>query len=547
MAGKASTDPNVFILPDLGEGVHEAELISWKVSPGDTVDEHDIVAEMETDKALVEVPSPRAGTIKELFGKPGEILKVGDPAWTYEGGGEDANTEQPMRQEPKVNPSTNGSPEARGGKSEQGEEREDAGTVVGTVGGALGGVAKQEGKALATPAVRRLAKQLGIDIDKVPGSGLAGRVTDRDVRAFAESAESPTAATPPKSDTGPSTGAPASRPAPQPSHAQQPMPPQMQPQDSPRMQAHQHGQMHPQMQQQMHQQMMPQQGMGYGTPFMPAPMMLMPYPVPMPMPGAGQGTGVPHAPGYTPSSGLRPVPAPAQKSEVQPGQSTAEVPFISLRRKIAQSLRASVDTAVHFTVMDDADVTMLDYTRREMAQQSGEKLSFLPFVARAVCRVLTEGFGALNAHMDDDAGKIIQHGPVHLGIAADTDSGLMVPVVRDAQTMSVIDLQRGITGVAEAARSRSASREQLSGSTFTISNVGSHAGKYATPVINYPEVAIIAVGRVYDAPVVHEGQVMVGKQMPLSLACDHRVVDGATGALALAQIVRLLEDPQQLL
>jgi len=113
--------------------------------------------------------------------------------------------------------------------------------------------------------------------------------------------------------------------------------------------------------------------------------------------------------------------------------------------------------------------------------------------------------------------------------------------------MGVIDLQRGITSVAQAARDRTASREQLSGSTFTISNVGSHAGKFATPVINYPEVAIIAVGRVFDTPVVKDGQVMVGKKMPLSLACDHRVVDGATGALALAQIVRLLEDPQQLL
>ena len=256
---------------------------------------------------------------------------------------------------------------------------------------------------------------------------------------------------------------------------------------------------------------------------------------------------MPAAPGYTPASAARPVPAPAQKAEVQPGQGTAEIPFISLRRKIAQSLRKSVDTAVHFTVMDDADVTMLDYTRREMAKQSGERVSFLPFVARAVCRVLTEGFGALNAHMDDDGGKIVQHGAVHLGIAADTDSGLMVPVLRDAQSMGVIDLQRGITGVAQAARDRTASRDQLSGSTFTISNVGSHAGKYATPVINYPEVAIIAVGRVFDSAVVQQGQVMVGKRMPLSLACDHRVVDGATGALALAQIVRLLEDPQQLL
>lgn len=513
MAGKASTDPNVFILPDLGEGVHEAELISWKVSPGDTVDEHEVVAEMETDKALVEVPSPRQGTIKQLFGNPGDILKVGEPAWTYEGA---ANV---------AAPSTSSNGQAPAAKE---EEREDAGTVVGSVGGALGGVSKQEGKALATPAVRRLAKQLGIDIDQVQGTGLAGRVTDRDVRAFADSgggastspAAKPAAAPAPQQQFAP-------QPAAQPMHQPAPMPPQM-PYGAP-----------------MQQPMPMQHGMQPG--YMPAPMMLMPYPVPMPMPGQGMGGGVPHAPGYTPAGEARPVPAPAQKSELQPGHATADVPFVSIRRKIAQALRNSVDTAVHFTVMDDADVTMLDYTRRELAQQSGQKVSFLPFIARAVCRVLSEGFGALNARTDDDANKVVQHAGVHLGIAADTDNGLMVPVVRDAHALGVIDLQKQITAVASAARDRSASRDQLSGSTFTISNVGSHAGKYATPIINYPEVAILAVGRVYDAPVVKNGQAAVGKVMPLSLACDHRVVDGATGALALAQVVRLLEDPQQLL
>ncbi len=570
MAGKASTDPNVFILPDLGEGVHEAELISWKVSPGEEVEEHQVVAEMETDKALVEVPSPRAGTIKELFGEVGQILKVGEPAWTYEGAG-DAGGEA----------GSGGGAAASNGQAAKAEaesseeEREDAGTVVGTMSGGVGGVTRQGGKALATPAVRRLAKQLGVDIDGVKGTGLAGRVTDRDVRAAASSdSRRPVEAKGEPSLDGGSRGDRAVRSDSSArggergggGYQQQPAAAGgygggYQPQPMGGAQ-YQHGGMPMGMGGGYGQPMMPMgMGMGMGMPMGMGMGMPMGYPMPMMMGGmpgmgmmpgmmggggmAGQG-GLMPAPGYTPAGGDRPVPSPAQKSELG-GAETAEVPFISLRRKIAEHLRKSVDTAVHFTVMDDADVTQLDAVRREMARQSGEKLSFLPFVAAAVSRVLSGEFGALNAHMDDANGKIVQHRAVHLGVAVDTDSGLMVPVIRDADRLPVIAVQREIGRVAEAARNRSAGRDELSGSTFTISNVGSHAGKYATPVINYPEVGILAVGRVYDAAVVRGGQAMVGKLMPLSLACDHRVVDGATGALALAAIVKLLERPEELL
>jgi len=174
MAGQTSTDPNVFILPDLGEGVHEAELISWKVSPGETVEEHQVVAEMETDKALVEVPSPRDGVIKELRGNPGDILNVGEIAWTYEGASETATPA----------PAPTPAPAAAAPK----EEREDDGTVVGTMSGEISAVTSREGKALATPAVRRIARDLSIDIDTVSGTGLAGRVTEKDVRAASNGA-----------------------------------------------------------------------------------------------------------------------------------------------------------------------------------------------------------------------------------------------------------------------------------------------------------------------------------------------------------------------
>ena len=454
MAHTKSANPDQFILPDLGEGVHEAELIKWRVQVGQTVDEHDILAEMETDKALVEVPSPRAGVIAALHGKEGDILKVGSVLVEYTS---DASSPPASRPAPPDAPKA-ASPSAPEPHTKS--EREDAGTVVGQVGGDLAGLTARDGKALATPAVRRLARELGIDINQVPGSGIGGRVTEKDVRAFA-SGGSPHAA-----------GAP-SRPAPAPTAV-----------------------------------------------------------TPASLPDV-------RAPSHTP--------APAQQAAIPPGADTAVIPFRGVRRTIANRLRESVSTAVHFTVMDEADATELDSLRRRLAAASGEKVSFLPFVCSAVCRVLSGRFGALNATVDDKAEQIVQHRAVHLGIATDTDTGLMVPVIRDTDKLGVLEIARQIDAIARSARDRSIPREQLLGSTFTISNVGSHAGRFATPVINYPEVGILAVGRVREGMVTRDGWFRVGKLLPLSLACDHRVVDGATGALALAEIVRLLQEPEQLL
>jgi pyruvate dehydrogenase E2 component (dihydrolipoamide acetyltransferase) len=232
------------------------------------------------------------------------------------------------------------------------------------------------------------------------------------------------------------------------------------------------------------------------------------------------------------------------------GADEARVPFRGVRRTIAMRLRQSVDQAVHFTVMDEADSTALDGLRKKLAAASGEKISFLPFVAGAVTRVLAGEFGVMNSTVDEadeDNAEIIQHRAVHLGIATDTGSGLMVPVIRDADKLGLLQMSREITRIANSARDRSIPREQLVGSTFTISNVGSHAGRFATPVINYPEVGILAVGRARDGMVVKDGWFRVGKLLPLSLACDHRVVDGATAALALARIVDLIQNPESLL
>ena len=441
MAHATSSKSNQFILPDLGEGVHEAELKEWRVSVGDHVEEHEILAEMETDKALVEVPSPREGVIAQLHGEPGEILFVGNALVTYELEGDE-----------KVAADAAPPATADSSNDETNDETDDAGTVVGAVPAAAAGVSAAPGKVLATPAVRRLARDLGIDIKTISGTGIGGRVTEANVRAALSD--------------------PSAEPAP--SRAVQ---------------------------------------------------QTMPAPVSVASP-----------------------PATPPTVQIAPGEAVARIPFRGVRRTIANRLRQSIDTAVHFFVMDEANVTALDATRKNLAAASGEKVSFLPFVASALCRVLTdERFRAINAVVDDEHEEIVQHRAVHMGFAVDTPIGLMVPVVRDCDALGVLQIGREVARVSSAARDRSISREQLSGSTFTISNVGSYAGRFATPIINYPEVGIIAVGRAREAMIVSSGSFSIGKVLPLTFACDHRVIDGTTAALALAETIRLLEDPDQLL
>lgn len=475
MAGKHSSDPNIFLLPDIGEGLQEAEIVRWMVKVGDKVEENQSLAEVNTDKALTEIPSPRAGTIATLHGADGQIVKIGDPFVTYAANGAAASGSKPAA----PNAGTKAAAE-RGGSiqprtTEQVEadadhalshdvpdRTEDAGTVVGKVGSDLAGVSA-DGKALATPAVRRLARDLNIDINTVPGTGIGGRVTEKDVRRATESAGS--------------SGNPVRT--------------------------------------------------------------------------AARTTSQPTAPAARSTTAPAPTTAaPAPKPSLPsmpPGQDTQRIPVRGIRRNIAQALRNSVNNAVHFNVMDEADVTALDELRRKLASASGEKVSFLPFVCSAVARALTSDFGALNAWMDDEKAEIVRHRSVHLGIATDTEQGLMVPVVRDADKMGVLEIGRAVNATAKAARDKTITRDALSGSTFTISNVGSYAGRFATPIINYPEVGILAVGRTREGMVVKDGWFRVGKLMPLSLACDHRVVDGATAALALARIVELLQSPEQLM
>jgi len=475
MAGtKQPSDKSHFILPDLGEGVHEAELIKWRVKPGDRVDEHQTLAEMETDKALVEVPSPWTGVIKETKGNEGDIIKVGSILVTYDIGGAAKSSPASARKEAvaeEARPSraakdANHARTAKSGAAASSGDGEDAGTVVGTVGGSLaipsrfarrtqdnGAAAASTGKAIATPAVRRIARDAGININQVPGTGRGGRVTASDIQNFAEGG----------------SAAPSSRMVALPA----------QPRET--------------------------------------------------------------APGATHPLASR-VTAPAPPPPLQ----DKKIPFRGVRRKIAQALSHSVHTAVHFTVVDEADVTALDQKRKEYSHVIGRKLSLLPFVMKAVCAALRK-HPALNANVDDQNEEIHLRSLINLGCAVDTEHGLMVPVIPNAASLSLIQLGDAVTSLAMQCRDRTIPRENLMGGTFTISNVGSYGGMFATPIINYPEVGILAAGRAKEQVLVRDGRFYAGIVLPLSMSCDHRVVDGAEAARCLNTVVKLLEHPETLL
>ncbi len=461
-ATKQPADQSHFILPDLGEGVHEAELISWKVKPGEAVKEHQTIAEMETDKALVEVPSPWTGTIDELRGNEGDIILVGSILVTYKvaGAAPPAAPEAPST-EPAAPAVAAETETADGGDGDQG-------TVVGTMSGSLEVSSRfartpehettgtngtsSRGKALATPAVRRIARELRVDIDRVAGSGRGGRVTASDVHAFAAMD---------------GAAAPAAR-----HHAEE-----------------------------------TDRAVATATTI------------------------------STPPRDLPPVSADGIRERI---------PFRGVRRKIAQALDLSVKTAVHFTVVDEVDVTALDRKRKEYAKVLGTKLSMLPFVMTAVCRALRQ-HPALNANVDDAREEILVKDVVNLGCAVDTEHGLMVPVLSGADRLSLVQLADGVKSVAEGCKNRTIPREQLTGGTFTISNVGSYGGRFATPIINYPEVGILAAGRAFEKVMAKDGMIFAGLALPLSLSCDHRVVDGAEGARFLNTVKKLLEEPASLL
>lgn len=395
-----------FRLPDIGEGLVEGEVVRWLVKEGDLLQEDQPMVEIMTDKATVEISSPRGGRVARRLYAEGQNCPVGKVL---------------IEIELDTGPSEGPVPPAKGpaGTSPSVPTRSHALPDRGAAGGSGGGT--PAASVLATPATRKLARDAGVDIGAVAGTGPAGRITSADVEA--------------------------------------------------------HG----------------------GTP-------------------------------------------------VQKNEGDVRIPFRGLRKKIAENMVRSKHTAAHFTYVEEIDCTLLVLLRARANQRlapEGVKLSFLPFIVKATVAAL-EKFPQLNATLDEAAGEIVQRKQVHIGLATATEAGLMVPVVRNANPLSVVELAQEIDRLAAVTRTGKAAREDLSGSTFTITSLGALGGVLAAPIINYPEVAILGVHKISRRPAVVDEKIVIRDLMNLSISVDHRVVDGYDAARFIAEIKAMLESPNVL-
>lgn len=413
-----------FKLPDLGEGITSGEIKKWLVKKGDRVEEDDPVAEVETDKAVVELPSPATGTVDDVRFKEGETVQVGSVIVVIRPEGEAKKEAPPVQEKVEEKVVT--------------EAREPVAKPAPAPAPAKGKV-----PVLATPATRMLAKQLNVDIETVKGTGPGGRITDEDVRAVA--------------------GKPAEKPA-------------------------------------------------------PAPPAAAPAPAPAPAPAAAAA-------------------GPEER-----------IPFRGIRRTISDNLTRSLRNTAQVTVFDDADVTKLAELRDHVngTLKDGTKISYLAITVKAVVAALRK-HPMLNASVDDERGEIVLKKYYNIGIAIDTPRGLMVAPVKDADRKSIVEISKEIKMLVDAATSGSIGVEQLRGSTFTITNIGIIGGLWSTPIINYPEAAILQMQQIRDMPRACDGNVCVRKVMNLCLTIDHRIIDGAEGQRFVNEVKQYLEDPQMLL
>ncbi|MBW2507391.1 MAG: 2-oxo acid dehydrogenase subunit E2 [Deltaproteobacteria bacterium] len=395
-----------FRLPDIGEGVSEGEIIEWFVHKGDSVTEDDPMVEVMTDKATVTIGAPCDGRVVELRFEVGAIAKVGQVLFVLE-------------------------PASEPGARQAGESSRPPASAVGEISDALPGATllgrgEAQTRPLATPATRRLAREMGVDLRAVPPSGAGGRVTSEDVRG-----------------------------------------------------------------------------------------------------AAGVGT-----------------------SEPGPRASLEErEPILGVRRKIAERMHRAKTTAAHFTFVEECDASALVEARERLAPEAarrGVMLTFLPFIIKAVTAAL-QRHPRLNSAVDERRNELVYKKYYDIGIATATDAGLVVPVVRQADRLSLFELARRVEQLALAAREGRLTPEELRGSTFTITSLGKRGGLLATPILNYPEVGILGVHRMRETPVVRDGEIVIGQVMLLSLSFDHRVIDGHIGAEFAYDVIETLENPERLL
>jgi 2-oxoisovalerate dehydrogenase E2 component (dihydrolipoyl transacylase) len=441
---------HVIKMPDLGEGIAEVEVVAWHVQPGDTVKEDQVLADVMTDKATVEIPSPVAGVITSLGGAVGQSLAVGAELIRLEVEGAGNFSGEKAKQEPVKSAAATAPAEEVGDPQLEAVAAAEAGSAAqAAVSAPPKAPAKPapapvsrapqhapapmrgEGeKPLAAPAVRHRAWDLGIELQFVHGSGPAGRITHADLDAHVSGRR-----------------------------------------------------------------------------------------------GGGQAGG-----------------ADKRYAKLE-GEHAA--PVIGLRRKIAEKMQEAKRNIPHFTYVEEIDVTELEALRAQLNARYGAergKLTFLPLLMRAVVLSL-RAYPMMNARYDDDNNLLTQYDPVHLGIAAQTDAGLMVPVVRHAESLDPWAAAAEVARLADAARSGKATRDELTGSTITITSLGPLGGIVTTPVINRPEVAIIGTNRIVDRPVIRDGAMVARKMMNLSSSFDHRVIDGQVAAKFIQAIRGYLEAP----
>ena len=451
-----------FKLPDIGEGIAEGEIVSWKVKAGQAVKEEDEFVEVMTDKATVTITGPFTGTIAVLRCKEGDVVPVGSVIAVIDAGAAGGAAAAPAAAKPAAPPpppppvpaAKPAAPAPVAVPVPAAPPKPVAPPPPVPVPAMAAAAAPKPfvqaspGKVLAAPATRRRARELGIDLASVPATGPRGRVTNDDLATAG-------------------TAAPAARAA-------------------------------------------------------------------SAAPAASTGGR-----SFTPVA-IPPAPA---------GRSEERVPFRGLRRKIAEAMTRSKFTATHFTYVDDIDVTELVKIRGEAKKVFADKginVTYLPFIMKAIVAAMRE-FPAMNASLDEVTNELVIKKYFNFGIATDTDNGLIVPVIKDVDRKSVGELAKDIQDLAARTRDGKVTVDDLTGGTFTITNAGNIGGLFATPVINFPEVAIMGVHAIKDAAIVRDGQIVVGKKMYLSVSIDHRLVDGATGARWMNVIKDHLEQPYRLL
>jgi pyruvate dehydrogenase E2 component (dihydrolipoamide acetyltransferase) len=507
--------PVEFRLPDVGEGLTEAEVVRWLVEPGDTVTEDQPVVEVETDKAVVAVPAPVDGTVVERGAAVGDVVPVGEILVVFEPETPDGPIDDPV----DGDDTPAGEPPSTGSDARSGTQGTPEPTPEGT-----------HDRTFAPPSVRRLARDRDVDLATVEGTGVEGRITAADVR---------TAAAPAASDGDAATA--GTRPTePDPSRESEApdrrsVPDGEEPAGRERTLA-----------------MPATRGLAReldvdiddvpavehrdGGAFV-SPAAVREY---ADRRAQSEPTG---APTPTPADG-------DAESAVQPGDDRVErIPYTGLRRTIGEQMERSKFTAPHVTTHDELDAEALVDARAALRAEAAERdvtLTYLPFVMKAVVSALAE-YPQFNAELDTAAEEIVHKHYYNLGIATATDAGLLVPVVEDVDRKSVLDLASEVETLAERARDRSLSPADMQGGTFTITNYGPIGGEYATPVINYPEVGILGLGRLTQRARVVDGTVVPRHTLPLSLSFDHRITDGATAGYFINHIIDRLEEPLTLL